>query len=198
MILIDFNWNGSHCIVVAPVFSFPSLSDDSLPIILAQKLPTQPLSSLCAMLCLDAGLWACRQGDIMMSAAPAPPSSGQGRLGAGVSCRVQATVTLRRLPCCHLSVALHSYREPVKWHTSALQQTPSTSPLLHGHGDDGPGDPSDGHPDVRLWGPGEHDPVPSLLLPEAQQGAGVPVQGGQHPPTPQAQGVHQCKTGGKN
>merc|ERR1712045_843381 len=33
------------------------------------------------------------------------------------------TVTLRRLPCCHLSVALHSYREPVTHLSSGSANT---------------------------------------------------------------------------
>ena len=173
------------------------------------KMSTLPQSSVC-VLWLGCVSVCCRQWDIMMKVpvAPAPPSPQPGPVGR-LETRSEASsgvrVSCRALPGqshwggCPAITGTHCSL-PVKWHTSAPQLTLTTIYLSStpGHGHEGPGDLGGDHPDVGHRGPGEHDPVPRLLLPEAQQGAGLPVQGGQHPPPPQAQGVHQCKTGGKN
>ena len=141
MKLIDFNWNGSHCIVVAPEFSLPLPLPFHKwwfivsPIILAQNMPTLPLSSLCAMR-LDARLCVsicCRQWDIMMSepAAPAPPSA---RGDSGPEPEWGEHRSQSQLPGPGQShwggcpAITGTQLLPVKWHTSAPQQTPSTSP----------------------------------------------------------------------
>ena len=61
----------------------------------------------------------------MMSAAPAPPSSGQcgqGRLGAGVSCRLCPGYSHTEEAALLPSLALHSYSEPVT-HLSSSANT---------------------------------------------------------------------------